>query len=138
MWQTPQDWLNRRSPSLWESLNDASGAWAKAGAVTARAATRTLNRMFPPLFSRIRDPVLECDLTPCGGRVKGARCRSRLDRQRSRAGQGSRAVGRHELRLGERREPTACPHQLVEGAGLDDAAVLKHEDAGRVAYGGEP
>ena len=28
VWQTPQDWLNSRRPSFWESLNDASGAWA--------------------------------------------------------------------------------------------------------------
>src|SRR5262249_31837309 len=36
VWQTPQDWLKRRNPSRWASLNDASGApCAKAPAAHA-------------------------------------------------------------------------------------------------------
>jgi len=66
------------------------------------------------------------------GEVRGSglhRLHRRLRRQR---------LHRHELRLGERGEAAADADQLVEGAGLDDAAVLEHEDAGGVAHGREP
>ncbi len=47
-------------------------------------------------------------------------------------------IGRHELRLHQLGEKAAAALQLVERAGLDDAAILKHQDAGGAAHGGEP
>src|SRR5215471_7638917 len=42
---------------------------------------------------------------------------------------------RHELRLGERRKVAAEAYELVERAGLDDVAVLEHQDARGIAHG---
>ena len=49
---------------------------------------------------------------------------------------GGSASGR--LQLDETREGALCGHQLVVGAGFDDAAVLHHDDAVRVGDGREP
>src|SRR5882762_5981374 len=76
VWQTPQDWLKRRNPSRWASLNDASGApCAKAPAAdaTMNAAAKT-----PRGICRSSDYLqpsheLDCaNLTPWGGGVEGA------------------------------------------------------------------
>ena len=44
---------------------------------------------------------------------------------------------RHELGLGEFGEAAALGDELVEGAGLDDAALVEHQDAVGVADRGE-
>ena len=54
---------------------------------------------------------------------------------------GSAAVGyrrRSKLRLHQLGEKPAALDQLVERAGLDDPSVLKHQNARRIAHGGEP
>src|ERR1700688_1682480 len=76
VWQTPQDWLNRRSPTFCESVNDASGACANAPEedATTNAATKTLRCIgFPPMFAGFMITVLGGDLTPYGDGVKGLR-----------------------------------------------------------------
>src|SRR5687768_522592 len=50
----------------------------------------------------------------------------------------SRKSRRHELRPRQLGEETALFHQRIECAALDDAAVLKHQDARRLADGREP
>src|SRR5450631_1025913 len=79
VWQTPQDWLNRRNPSFCASLNDASGeacANAADADATTNAATRTLRCIeYPPGFAGFEITVLGGDLTPCGGGVKRLRGR---------------------------------------------------------------
>src|SRR6266852_4751245 len=74
VWQTPQDWLKRRNPSRWVSLNDASGApCAKApdADATTNAATKTPRGIADP--SECLQPSYEPDcanLTPWGGGVE--------------------------------------------------------------------
>src|SRR5436190_5294107 len=43
-----------------------------------------------------------------------------------------------ELRLGQRSESAAAVDQLIEAAGLDDAAVVEHQNARGVAHRGQP
>src|SRR5260370_4614592 len=78
VWQTPQDWLKRRNPSRWGSLNDGSGGapCAKARDVdaTTNAAAKT-----PRGICRSSDYLqpsheLDCgNLTPWGGGVERGR-----------------------------------------------------------------
>src|SRR5258707_10675540 len=79
VWQTPQDWLKRRNPSRWASLNDASGAPC-ASAPDADATTNAAAKT-PRGICRSSDclqPSYELDcanLTPWGGGVeRGGGC----------------------------------------------------------------
>src|SRR5262245_11612895 len=47
-------------------------------------------------------------------------------------------LDRRELRLGELTETATAPLQLFECTHFDDTTVVEHEDACRVADGGEP
>src|SRR5262245_15142332 len=76
VWQTPQDWLKRRNPSRWVSLNEASGGAPCAEATDADATTNAAAKT-PRGICRSSDclqPSYELDcanLTPWGGGVEG-------------------------------------------------------------------
>ena len=53
-------------------------------------------------------------------------------------GHGGRRLGGEKLGLRELGEAAGARDQFVEGAALDDAAVIEHEDARRVADGRKP
>src|SRR5258708_6782403 len=78
VWQTPQDWLKRRNPSRWVSLNDASGGAPCAKAPDADATTNAAARN-PRGICRSSDYLqpsheLDCtNLTPWGGGVERGR-----------------------------------------------------------------
>src|ERR1043166_8190800 len=70
-----------------------------------------------------------------GGLAGRWRNGSRLCRRRRR---GLSLLGDQELGIGQRREGAATRNQLVEVAGLDNAAVVEHQNPRGVAHGGQP
>ena len=51
---------------------------------------------------------------------------------------GASVVDRRKLRVHQLGKVAAALHEFVVSPGLDDASVVEHQNAGRIAHGGEP